>query len=401
MATMEQRRGWQGPAVLSYGFRPFFFGAGIVAALMIALWVPWFLGLISVPSALPPIQWHIHELLFGYVPAVVAGFLLTAVPNWTGRLPVVGWPLAALAGIWLAGRAAIMLSALLPFWLVGVVALAFPVALAAVIARELVAGRNWRNLKVLIAISIIGLADAAFLTEIARDEMPEIPTRLAIGATLMLILIIGGRIVPSFTRNWIKHVNPGREPAEFGRFDKIAMVSGGVALLGWSLVPMPERFGLMLAAVLAATGLIHIWRLKRWVPERTFREPLVTILHVAYGFVPLGFLMAAAAAATGDARWHQAATHAWTTGAIGLMTLAVMTRASRGHSGRALTAPLSTVLVYLAVGAASILRITAALVPEVAPTALSASAVLWVGGYVGFAVAYYAILILPPTYLKR
>lgn len=140
--TISQIRGWTGPALLSYGFRPFFLFGALHAALMLALWVPWHIGLIALPSAFPPVAWHSHELLFGYVPAIVAGFLLTAVPNWTGRLPVVGWPLAGPAALWLLGRIAVAASLGVPPVLVALLPLAFPLALGLVIGRKIVAGRN-------------------------------------------------------------------------------------------------------------------------------------------------------------------------------------------------------------------------------------------------------------------
>jgi uncharacterized protein involved in response to NO len=394
--TMEQMRAWQGPAVLSYGFRPFFFGAGLLAALLIALWVPWYLGFIRVPSAFAPLNWHIHELLFGYVPGVIAGFLLTAVPNWTGRLPVVGWPLGALFALWLGGRAIVAFSAGLAPDLVAGVTIAFPLALGLLLAREVVAGRNWRNLKVLVALGALILAQGFFHYEIATFGRAEISTRLGIAATMMLIMIIGGRIVPSFTRNWIKRANPGREPREFGRYDLAAMLLGGIALAGWIAAPRLPGLAAPIGAALAAAALVHLWRLLRWAPDRTWREPLVMVLHVAYAFVPLGFGLAAIAVLGDDPGWHQAAIHAWTSGGIGLMTLAVMTRASRGHSGRPLTAPLGTVLVYAAITAAALLRIAAALLPEEMLVLLGLSGLSWCLGFLGFALLYARILLWPP-----
>ena len=147
--TTEQMRAWTGPAILTFGFRPFFFGAAVWALLAMALWVPMLSGHLMLPTAFDPVSWHAHEFLFGYLGAVVAGFLLTAVPNWTGRLPIVGWWLGMLAGLWLVGRVVVAVSAGLPDVLVAVADLAFPVVFAALIAREIVAGKNWRNLIVL------------------------------------------------------------------------------------------------------------------------------------------------------------------------------------------------------------------------------------------------------------
>ena len=158
-SSAEQMRAWRGPALLTYGFRPFFFGAGVWAALAMTLWVPMLSGRLTLPTAFDPVSWHAHEFLFGYVAAVIAGFLLTAVPNWTGRLPIVGWPLGALFALWLIGRLAVAASLHLPPIAVALADLAMPVALAAVIGREIVAGKNWRNLIVLAMLGVLILGE--------------------------------------------------------------------------------------------------------------------------------------------------------------------------------------------------------------------------------------------------
>jgi uncharacterized protein involved in response to NO len=173
-----------------------------------ALWVPMLSGHIALPTAFDPVSWHAHEFLFGYLGAVIAGFLLTAVPNWTGRLPVVGWPLGGLAALWLAGRVAVMFSAGLPPFLVAAVDLAFPAVLAAVIGREIVAGKSWRNLVVLGLLAVFAAGNMLFHWEAARGDYAAQGhgLRLGLGAGVMMIAVIGGRIVPSFTRNWLARV---------------------------------------------------------------------------------------------------------------------------------------------------------------------------------------------------
>jgi hypothetical protein len=160
--TAEQMRAWRGPAILTYGFRPFFFGAAVWAALAMVLWVPMLSGHLILPTAFDPVSWHAHEFLFGYLGAVIAGFLLTAVPNWTGRLPIVGWRLGILALVWLAGRVAVAVSAGLPAGLVAIADLAFPVLFALAMLREIVAGRNWRNLIVLAMLAVFIAGNALF-----------------------------------------------------------------------------------------------------------------------------------------------------------------------------------------------------------------------------------------------
>jgi len=202
-STAEQMRAWRGPAILTYGFRPFFFGAAVWAAFSMMLWVPMLTGYISLPTAFDPVSWHAHEFLYGYLGAVVAGFLFTAVPNWTGRLPIVGWPLGGLAVLWLAGRVAVTAGEGLPPLIVAVIDLAFPAAFALILLREIVAGRSWRNLIVLGMLGVFLLGNVLFHWEAARGGYAAqgYGLRLGLGAGVMMIAVIGGRIVPSFTRN--------------------------------------------------------------------------------------------------------------------------------------------------------------------------------------------------------
>lgn len=393
MSTMTRMREWRGPAILSYGFGPFFLFAALQAALAIVLWVPWFLGLVAVPSLLPPVAWHAHSLLFGYVPAVIAGFVLTAVPNWTGRLPVVGWPLAGLFSLWLAGRIAMLVSAHLGAWMTAVVDLSFLCVLTAVVAREIVTARNWRNMKVLLVLTALLVAQALFHWEVDRFGRPEMADRLAIGAIITLIALIGGRIVPSFTTNWIKRLNPGRLPQASGRFDSIVMTIGIVALAAWIMSARAAVPGWLCGGLLLLGGLLHLARQARWAPQRTLREPLVTILHVGYLFVGLGFLLMGLTELSHGRIAASAGIHAWTAGAIGTMTLAVMTRASLGHTGHPLTAGAMTVIIYLGIVVAAGLRIASALAPELTLILIPAAGVAWIAAFLGFAGAYGPMLI--------
>src|SRR5690625_382232 len=226
MTTAEQIRAWRGPALLTFGFRPFFLGAGIFAALAMALWIPMLSGWVTLPTAFDPASWHAHEFLFGYLGAVIAGFLLTAVPNWTGRLPIVGWPLAGLFACWLVGRLAVSISVEMPALLVAAADLLFFVVFAAALAREIITGRNWRNLIVLGMLSIMLIANAIFHWEAAHGfyAAQGVGLRLGLGAAIMLIALIGGRIVPSFTRNWLaKQRSPHLPTPPMQKFDVAAL----------------------------------------------------------------------------------------------------------------------------------------------------------------------------------
>jgi uncharacterized protein involved in response to NO len=376
--------------VLSYGFRPFFLAGALHAAATVALWVPAYLGITTTPGALPPIAWHSHELLFGYVPAIVAGFVLTAVASWTGRPPVRGPLLGVLVMLWLLGRIAIAASAGLGMPVVIATSLAFPLALLAVVGREIIAGRSWRNLKVLAGLAVLVAAQGLFHAEIWMAGQTTWADHLAVAATITLVLIVAGRIVPNFTANWLRQHNPGPVPAAFGSFDRISVSTAVLALAAWTALPALADLAAAVGGLLLTAGCLELARQSRWQPHRTLAEPLVTVLHVAYSFVPLGFLLAGATLLAGGPA--TAATHAWTIGAVGLMTLAVMTRATRGHTGRPLTAPPATVAIYAGILVAVAARLVTAYVPGSVTVALPVAAAGWVLAFTGFAIAYGPML---------
>lgn len=394
-STTERMRAWQGPAVFSYGFRPFFLGAALWAAIAMLLWVPMLTGHLNLPTRFDPVSWHAHEFLFGYLTAAVAGFLLTAVPNWTGRLPIVGWSLAGLFALWLFGRVAVAVSATLSPLAVALIDLAMPVALAAVIAREIIAGKNWRNLIVLGMLVVLMIGNAVFHWEAENGDYAAqgFGLRLGLGAGIMMIAVIGGRVVPSFTRNWMvtQDTKPLPTPP-MQKFDKVALLALLLALLGW--VVLPEAF--VSAALLGLAGLLHLARLIRWKGVRTTAEPLVAVLHVAYAFVPIGALGLAVEIALPGLTGLGAMQHFWMSGAIGLMTLAIMTRATLGHTGQTLRAGSGTVLIYASVAAATILRVTAGVWPLFASELLWAAGLAWFMAFVGFVVLYGPLLFRAP-----
>lgn len=390
--TGKQMRAWRGPAIFSYGFRPFFLAASLWAAITMIGWVLMLSGLVVPTSAFDPISWHAHEFLFGYLGAVMAGFVLTAVPNWTGRLPVVGWPLAVLFALWVVGRVAVTFSAELSPGAVAVTDLGFSVALITVVAREIVAGRNWRNLGVLLLLVIFGYGNAAFHCEAARGQFAARGEglRIAVGAGVLMIALVGGRIVPSFTRNWLVRNNPGRLPVPPEQwFDKVALVALFVAIVAW--VRSPASGGA--AAMLAIAGLVHAWRLKRWAGDRALREPLLWVLHLGYAFVPLGAMSLAVAILFPGIISPAAGLHMWTAGAIGLMTMAVMTRATRGHTGRPLHADAKTTGLYLALIAAVVARVAGGIWPAAALWLYAVSGAAWILAFGGFCLLYGPMLL--------
>ncbi|MDD9708202.1 NnrS family protein [Seohaeicola sp. SP36] len=392
--TAAQMRAWQGPALLTYGFRPFFFGAGLWAVLAMGLWIPMLSGHLALPTAFDPVSWHAHAFLFGYLGAVIAGFLLTAVPNWTGRLPIVGWPLGGLAVLWLLGRLAVSVSEGVSPLLVALADLAFPVALALVLAREIIAGRNWRNLIVLAMLTVFTLGNAVFHWEAAQGGMPAqgMGLRIALGAAIMMIGVIGGRVVPSFTRNWLVKRGAGRLPAPpMQRFDKLALLVLLGALILWVLWPAARITGV----ALSVAGLVHLLRMARWAGDRTGAEPLVWVLHAGYAFVPLGALGLGAALLWPGVVGLAAAQHLWMAGAVGVMTLAVMTRATLGHSGQVLTAGRGTQAIYALMILSVLARLAAGLVPGQAGALHMLAGAGWLGAFGLFAVIYGGLHLRP------
>ena len=392
--TAAQMRAWQGPALLTYGFRPFFFGAGLWAVLAMGLWIPMLSGHLALPTAFDPVSWHAHAFLFGYLGAVIAGFLLTAVPNWTGRLPIVGWPLGGLAVLWLLGRVAVSVSEGVSPLLVALADLAFPVALALVLAREIIAGRNWRNLIVLAMLTVFTLGNAVFHWEAAQGGMPAqgMGLRIALGAAIMMIGVIGGRVVPSFTRNWLVKRGAGRLPAPpMQRFDKLALLVLLGALILWVLWPAARITGV----ALSVAGLVHLLRMARWAGDRTGAEPLVWVLHAGYAFVPLGALGLGAALLWPGVVGLAAAQHLWMAGAVGVMTLAVMTRATLGHSGQVLTAGRGTQAIYALMILSVVARLAAGLGPGQAGALHMLAGAGWLGAFGLFAVIYGGLHLRP------
>jgi uncharacterized protein involved in response to NO len=382
-------RPFGGPALFRQGFRPFFLGAALWAAAGMAIWLPLFTGEIALPIGVEPVVWHAHEMLFGFAAAALGGFLLTAIPNWTGRLPLQGWPLAVLAASWLAGRVALLLGAAIGPLAAALIDLSYLVALAAVVLREIVAGRNWRNLPMPGALCVLIAANLLVHLGAAGHGDPMLGIRLAIGALLMLIGLVGGRIIPSFTRNWLAKQGAETLPAGFGALDQAALAVSAAALSAW-IAAWPVAAG----PLLIAAGVLAAIRLARWRGHVTGREPLVLVLHLGHlwlaaGLALLGVSQLWAGVPAG------AAVHALTVGAIGTMIPAVMTRATLGHTGRGLTAGAGTTVIYGLVAAAALLRMAAALASAAYVPLLHAAAGCWIGAFLLFAALYGRALLTP------
>jgi uncharacterized protein involved in response to NO len=357
--------------VLAYGFRPFFLLAAIFAALAVPLWLAAYTGALALPSPLPASLWHGHEMLFGYAAAVLAGFLLTATPSWSARPPVSGIGLGVLALIWLAGRAASSVGGVFPA-LAAAVDLAFLPALAIALTPALQAAPR-RNRVFLPLLGVLLLANLGVHLD-ALDMLPGlgwIALRVTLDLFALLIALIGGRIVPAFTGNALAARGKAEPLRAFSMRDRLAI--GALVLM-----LLADLLGFLRAAgvIALAAALLNAWRLHGWGGSRTLREPILWVLHLGYLWLAIGLAWKGWVDLSGFLPPADAL-HGLAIGAVGTMTLAIMSRATLGHTGRALRAPPLVVIAYLLVGAAAVARLAAPLAPAHAVSLLVISGAFW------------------------
>ena len=388
MLALRKARMAASPPILRGGFRPFFVLGAAWAVIALALWLAALLHGLALPSAFDPLAWHRHEMLYGFVGAMVAGFLLTAIPNWTGRLPIAGWPLATLAALWLAGRLAVLWSGAIGLGLAALLDVGFYAVMAFVGAREILAAKN-RNLPLVAMVLLFGTADALDYASVAGLIADgEAGFRAGIALVTLMISVIGGRIIPSFTRNWLaKRGHEQGLPGQPNRFDLAVIVFTALALLGWVLAPNEPMTG----GMLVAAGALQLVRLARWGGWRTVSDPLLLVLHVGYLWVPAGLALLGWSLLD-SAIPRTAAVHALTAGAMATMILAVTTRATLGHTGRELRAGAVTIGAYWLVTLGALLRLAASLGLIDYRAGLELSGALWAGAFVLFLLAYGPIL---------
>jgi uncharacterized protein involved in response to NO len=382
------------PAVLRGGFRPFFLLAGLDAVFNMAVWLlvyrhpdAW------PPDGIAPVYWHAHEMMFGFIAAAIGGFLLTAVPGWTNRPPYAGLPLAALVAVWLAGRVAMLATGDLSPVIVAVIDLAFFPALVLALAPPLLRAGKWRNLPFVPLLTFLFLADLLFhlgnLEIVANGQM--IGLGLALDIVAILIVVIGGRIIPLFTKNGLQRLGVSIVIPPRAWLDYAAIASIVAVLLGDILFPQSPVNG----AIALAAGAIQAARLAQWHGHRTMRDPLIWVLHAGYGWLVLALLLKGIWLVAGVAfaeKWI----HAFTAGAFATMILAVMTRASLGHTGRALKAPRLMAIAYLLVIVAALVRVFGGtLFPESYDGIILAAGLIWIGAFGLFVLVYAPMLLLP------
>ena len=378
-------------SLLSYGFRPFFLTAALWACIAMVLWIGLLSGWWTFATRYGVIAWHAHEFLFGYIAAVMTGFLLTAIPNWTGRFPLQGMPLLSLLLLWLAGRAAMLTTDWIGTSAAAIIDCAYLVTLTAVIAREIIAGSNWRNLRVAVLVALTAVANVVFQAEVLIYAGPNYGLRLAVAAIVALIMVVGGRVTPSFTSNWLTRQGSQKRPAPLGRFDIGSIAFAAIALVTW--IAVPNWYGT--AALLLLMAVAQAARLSRWAGMQTWREPILFVLHLGYAFVPLGALILSASILWPRIVPTSGALHAWTTGAMGIMTLAIMTRATLGHTGRDVLSTPATIAIYGAMLLAALARIAAPLMPVIYYEALLTAGFGWLLAFGIF------LLIYGPMLLRR
>jgi uncharacterized protein involved in response to NO len=370
--------------LLSIGFRPFFLSAGIWAILAVFLWWLSLQGVVWLKSGFDATAWHRHEMLFGYFGAVVAGFVLTAVASWTGRAPVGGWRLATLWLLWLGARLGNLFAGLADQGLALVLDVGFFLGLAIVAGTEIVAARN-RNLPVVIAVTMLAAASELDHAEaggwIAGDGLGW---RLGMAILIALVALIGGRIVPTFTRNWLGKRGLSMRLSPIGdRLGIAVLIASIAAVLVWAGAPQHRVVGY----TLQVAGILQAVLLLRWEGWRCRSDALMLALHLAYAWLPVGLvLLGASIVSPGIPR--SAALHALGLGALAFMTLAVMTRATLGHTGRELRADGLTIAAYVLLGSGAVLRVAASLVPAFYGTGIGLAASAWIGAFALFLAAY-------------
>lgn len=378
-------------ALFSHGFRPFFLFAGIWAVVAMLIWIAALHGARLPDGPLPIARWHGHEMISGFIGAAIAGFLLTAVPNWTGRRGYAGTPLALLAGLYLAARLALLPGSPVAAPVAAAIGLLPVPALLLTILPALVKTGSPRLFGPPALVLAFWVGDALMLAEVAGWTADTFAAgqRLALNVALALVGLIGGRIVPSFTLNALRKAGqaPGSPPWPW--IDRAGMVALGAVVVVDLIVPDSASSG----AVAAIAALLALARLVRWRGHETLGQPILWVLHLAYLLIPAA-LATKAAFLLADAAWASAWLHLQASGAIALMILAVMTRATLGHTGRDLVAPRAAVVAYaLLLGAALLRSFGGAVMPY--PTALALAALAWIVAFALFLFGFAPMLVAP------
>ena len=386
--------------IMSNGFRPLFLCVGIGGFLLVAAWLLILSGIWQhMTMAMPIIQWHAHEMLYGFVGAAMGGFLLAAVSKWTGRMPVSGVPLALLVTFWLMGRMAILFSAWIPYPIVIVLDMLYGIFLVALIGREIIASGNMRNLKVVLILALFSVFNLLFHFGVLIDpHWSEMAIRGCLLQIAIMIALIGGRITPAFTGNYLRMKNPNEKdlPVQFNRLDMIVSVLLGIAAIAWIVFPGSPLTGVLLIAA----GIGQWLRVSRWRGFKIIDEPLLWILHL--GFIWLGLGLIFLGLAVFGVAPVSAGQHAIGIGAMGSMILGVASRAALGHTQRALVAGRIMSVAFIFMSLAAVLRILAGWMQGMGSAHMIYTAgVFWLLAMLLFCIKYVPILLSPAPNWKK
>jgi uncharacterized protein involved in response to NO len=365
------------PALFTQGFRPFFLVAALSAPLLIILWMLMLSGLIVLPTTFEGAAWHAHEMIFGFAVAAMAGFLMTAIPNWTGRMPLQGFPLLLLTLVWLLGRFAVAFSASTGSLPAAIADLAFLALLILVMGREIVAGANWRNLPMVVALAILMVANAAsHLAAAGLVNGGDAAYRAGLALFATLIALIGGKIIPSFTGNALAKMGRPRLP-QTGRIDALALVLTPLALIAWifeSAIPTQEH---LIGALLVAAGVLGAFRLARWRGHSIHADILLLALHAGFAWLCIGLVLLGLSRLLPEEVPELAGLHAIGAGAMATMILPVMARTTLAHTRRRAVASLAMAIMCFSANAAAVLRVLAVLIQGASQELMMLSAGAW------------------------
>lgn len=370
-------------ALFALGFRPFFLGAGLFAVLLVALWLALYSGRLSLALPMPIVEWHAHEMIFGYTGAVIAGFLLTAVQNWTGQRTPYGKPLAALFLLWLAGRLAPFVPGL-PLGVYTLIDAALFPAVMIAIARPILRAKQIRNAAFPVMLGMLTLANLLVHAQwLGHAQTAAVGFTLAVYMIVLMMVVMGGRVIPSFTDNKLR-----TQARRWKTVEWLAPISV-LATLAALLTGLQPAVTILVAATAAV---VHAVRLAGWYTPKYWKEPLLWVLHLGYAWIVVGLALTALAAA--NMIPHSLALHAYTAGAMGSLTLGMMARVSLGHTGRMLEPAAIIKLAFALVTLAACVRVLwPLLTPAGYASAILVSGLLWMAAFALFAFVYAPILV--------
>ncbi len=387
--------------ILSAGFRPFFLFAGLYGTFPLIAWIAVYTGTASLPGPMNPVYWHGHEMVFGFGAAGMAGFLLTAVPSWTASPPLKGLPLAALAALWIVGRAAMWAGWGLGPWAVAVADLTLLATLGVVLGAKVIACGQVRNYPLAVLVVILLIANALMHLDTLglADGAAAIGLRLGVYVFCLLVALIGGRVIPAFTANVLKARGDATEVVSSRGLEKAAIAGLILAIVLDLAMPDAGPWRGAAGAVAMVAGLLLLLRLRRWRLVKILDDPILWILHMGHIWLALGFVLKGLADTTGLIAPGDAI-HALSAGAMGTMIMAMMSRAALGHTGRPMKAPPAIVVAYVLVLVGALLRVAGPTLGLLANGDIEAAIIvtgglMWVGGFVLFSIVFWPILTGP------